>query len=121
MGFSKHVVIESKVFSLSKDCRFLLITERSLKVVKELRLGLSMVHWLAKSLEDCLKGDKQEFYTMARDGCRSFIAQRCSNAQGHYMALVEYGNGNRCNFVFIPEDTKVGDGRAGNSVVEVCK
>lgn len=55
MGFSKHLVIELKVFSLSKEGSFLLIIERSWKVMNKLRLGLSTVQWLAKALEDCMK------------------------------------------------------------------
>lgn len=43
MGFLKHVVIESKVFLLSKDGDFMFITKRSWKVMNELRLGLSTV------------------------------------------------------------------------------
>lgn len=33
-----------------------------------------------------------------------FIAHRCSNARGHCMALGEYGDGGRQNFIFIPEE-----------------
>lgn len=39
----------------------MLVTERSWKVVKEMRLGMSMVQWFAKTLEDCLKGEKRIF------------------------------------------------------------
>lgn len=74
MGFSKHLVIESKVLSLSMEGSFLLITERSWKVLNKLRLGLSTVHWLAKALEDCMKGVKNDFHTMVRDGDR-IVAQ----------------------------------------------
>lgn len=49
-------------------------------MVKEMRLGLSMVQWFAKTTEDCLTGKKKDFYTTARDGNRSYIVQRCSNA-----------------------------------------
>lgn len=60
-------------------------------MVKEMRLGLSMVQWFAKIMEDCLKGEKKDFYTTTRDDNKSFIAQRCSNSCGCFMALVEYG------------------------------
>lgn len=59
MGFSKDLVIESKVFSLVKEGSFLLIIERSWKVMNKLTWGFSTVHWFAKPLEDCLKGEKR--------------------------------------------------------------
>lgn len=78
MGFSKPLVTESKVFSLSKEGSFLLIIERSWKVMN-MRLSLSMVQWLAKALVDCMKGVKKDFYTMVREGNRSNIVQQCLN------------------------------------------
>lgn len=50
-----------------------------------------------------MKGEKKVFYTTTQEGTISFIAQRCSNARGQYMALVEDGNGGERNFIFIPE------------------
>lgn len=83
-------------FSLSKI--FSLHT-RNRKVVKIVRIGLIWEQWFAKSLEECLKGVvKQEFYSSSREENMSFIAQRCFNSRGRYMALVEYGNGGRRNF-----------------------
>lgn len=41
---------------------------------------------------------------MVREGSSSFIAQRCSDAHGRYMQLVENGGGSRCSFIFIPEE-----------------
>lgn len=72
--------------------------------MKELRLGLYMVQWFAKFLEDCLKGNIKDLYSTVGEGNCSFIVQRGFNASGHYMALVEYGGGNMCSFIFIPED-----------------
>lgn len=89
MGLFKHVVIESKVFSILKEGSSRLIIEKSWKVVKELRLGLTMVQWVAKTLEQCLKKERKDFYTPAREGNRSFIVQWCSNARGRYTVLVE--------------------------------
>lgn len=59
MGFSKDLVIESKVFSLVKEGSFLLIRERSWKVMNKLTLGFFTVQWFAKALEDCLRGEKR--------------------------------------------------------------
>lgn len=63
-----------------------------------------MVHWFAKSLEGCLKGETKGFYTTVREGNRSFIVQWCSNARGCYMVLVEYGGVSKHSFIFIPEE-----------------
>lgn len=48
----------------------------------------------------------KELYAMTREGDRIFIAQRCSNARGKFMALVEYGGGGRHSFIFISEDVE---------------
>lgn len=72
--------------------------------MKEISLGRSMVLWFAKRLEECLKGEIKDFYATSRESDRGFIVQRCSNAHGCYMALVEYGGGGRRNFIFILEE-----------------
>lgn len=47
----------------------------------------------------------KDFYSIVGEGNRSFIAKKCSNANGHYMALVEYyRGGNKHKFIFIPKD-----------------
>lgn len=106
MGYTKHIVIESMVFSVSKVGNYFSIIEKSWKVMNELRLSLYMVQWFSKFLEDCLKRNVKDFYSTVKEGNCSFIAQRCSNASGRYMTLVEYGGGNRHNFIFILEDKK---------------
>lgn len=72
--------------------------------MKEIRLGKVMVQWFIRILEECLRGGMKEMYVTSREDDRSFIAHRCSNARCRFMALVEYGDGGRCNFTFIPED-----------------
>lgn len=66
MGFTKELVIESKLFSLVKEGCLLCITERGWKMEHELLLGLPTVQWIGRALEDCLKGEKKEFYTTIR-------------------------------------------------------
>lgn len=102
LGLSKHLVIESKVFSLLENGSLMLITKGSWKVVNELRMGLSTMQWFAKTLQNCLKVRK-DFYTMVREGNHSFIVQLCSNVRNCYMALMEYGVGSKCSFIFILE------------------
>lgn len=103
MGYTRHSY-RIRIFPVSKDGNYFPIIEKSWKVMKELRLGLYKVQWLANFLEDCLKGNIKDIYSTMREGNHSFIAQRCSNVSGHCMALVEYGGGNRRSFIFIPED-----------------
>lgn len=43
MGGPKHLEIESKLFVLKTDGSSMIITERSQKVVKEVRLGMFTV------------------------------------------------------------------------------
>lgn len=90
MGFIKHIAIESKVYSISKNGNYVAIVEKSWRVLKELRLDVHTVHWFAKFLQDCLNGNFKDLYSTVRDGNHSFITQKCSNANGRYIALVEY-------------------------------
>lgn len=95
-----------------------LITERGWKVKKEISLGLGTARWFTRALEDCLKARRKEFYSAHREGGWGYIAQRCSNSRGCYMALVEYGGGGHRSFIFIPEDT---DGRGWRKLAEVLR
>lgn len=79
-------------------------SQRCWKVVKSLSLGLDIARWFSRALEGSLKTGRKEFYIAHCEGGRGFIAQRCSNFCGFYMALVEYGGGGRCSFIFIPAD-----------------
>lgn len=115
MGFTKHLALESKVFTISKDGSFLVITKKSWKAIKMVRLALVLVQQLAKSLEDFLK--TKDFYTTMRKGNRIFIAQRLSNIRG-YLAVVAYGNCSRHNFIILP---KVKEGQGWRRMAEVMQ
>lgn len=104
MGISNAVIIELKAFEVVRDRRWVHVTERGWKFVKNLRLEFAIARWFTKALEDCLKVGRREFYTSHREVDRGFIAQRCSNSQGVFMALVEYKQGGRRNCIFIPKD-----------------
>lgn len=47
----------------------------------------------------------KELYATTREGGKGFIAQRCSNAQGRFIAL-EYSGGGRRNFIFIHKNVE---------------
>lgn len=104
MGGPIRIVLESKAFVLMEEGGFVLITERSWKVMKEIRLGKVMVQCFIRTLGESLRSGMKELYATTREGDRSFIAQRCLNARGRFVALVEYGGGGRCNFIFISKD-----------------
>lgn len=95
--------IESKLFEVDRNGRYVILTEKGWKGIKKLNLSLGTVRWFFNALEVCLKEGKG-FYSAYRDGDRGYIAQRCSNSRGEYMALVEYCGGGRRNCVFIPGD-----------------
>lgn len=87
-------------------------------MVTKLSLGTATVRWLAKALEDYLKGEKKDFFTTVREGGRSFLVQSCSNGFDRYLALVEYGGGGRRNFIFVLEEEGSGWRRLGEALWE---
>jgi hypothetical protein len=62
------------------------------------------VGWLLGTVEALLHGKgKEEFVKSSKVWRRAFIAQRCTNCQGPYLAPVEYKGGVRRAFIIIPE------------------
>lgn len=66
------------------------------------------MNWLSHCLEDCWKNDNRDFFVMTREGNRSFLVQRRSNINSHFISLEEYGGGGKRGSIFIPEEG--GDG-----------
>lgn len=114
----KQILIESKVFEVVRDGRFVYLIEKGWKVVKEIRLGLGTARWFVKVLEDCLKTVRKEFYSVHKEGDRGYVAQRRHNSRGSFMALMEYGGGGYRNFLFIPKDR---EGRGWRKLVEIMR
>lgn len=123
MGFSKGIAIEHKLFEVVRNRRHVTLFEKGWKVATKMRLGLVIARWFSKALEDNLKIGRKEYYFGHREGDRGYIAQRCSNFGGIFMALVEYGGGGRRSCIFIPEDTDgMGwDGMGWRKLVEELK
>ncbi|KAF5477643.1 hypothetical protein F2P56_004263 [Juglans regia] len=92
------------ILEVDRDGRYVILTEKGWKGIKKMNLSLGTVRWFFNALEVCLKKEGKGFYSAYRDGDRGYIAQRCSNSRGEYMALVEYCGGGRRNCVFIPGD-----------------
>lgn len=95
MGFLRWFYIEAKSFkfAVEEGVSVLWIFERSRGVLRSVFLGKVSVAWLldmvealtqAEGLKECLKS--------SRVGSRAFLAQ-CSNRQGCFLALAEYGGG----------------------------
>lgn len=76
MGFSIHLVIESKDFFLSNDGNFVRIIEKGRRVMQELWLGRDTAKWLANSLEACQKSGRRDFFSKMKEGNCNFIVQR---------------------------------------------
>lgn len=76
MGVYKHLIIESKVFSLKK-WNSVLVSEKSRRVLKEKRLGMTSAHWFAKFLFDCLFGHLKKLYSSIREGIRGAALFQC--------------------------------------------
>lgn len=88
MGLERELVIESKLFVVVREGGLICIIERGRRFKQELLLGLGTVKWLGRTLEDCVKGERKDFYTSIREGCRSIIAQRYSNNHGRFLEVV---------------------------------
>lgn len=67
-------------------------------------MGLGTAQWLERTLEDCAKDERNDFYTSIREGYQSVIAQRCSNNHGRFLEVAVYGDGGHQNFILIPEE-----------------
>lgn len=74
MGFTRELVIESKLILLVKEGGLLRIPQRGWKRENTLLLGPIIVKWLGGAVEECLSGEKKDFYTANREGYQSFIA-----------------------------------------------
>lgn len=111
-------MIELKLFMVLRESQWVLIKEKWWKLVKKMRLDLTMARRFAKALEVYVKVGRNEFFASHRVGDRGFIAQRCSNQQSMFMELVEYYRGGRQNCIFVPEDI---DGLGWRKMVEMLK
>lgn len=101
MGFYIHLIIESKDFFLLRDGSFLRIIEK----------GRKFLHVMGYDELACtLFGDlSRDDFAKTREGSSSFIVLRCSNSNGSFVVLEEYGEGGRRGSIIIPEE----EGRKG--------
>lgn len=95
---------ETKPFELTIEERSLGLSriKRGRGVTRAVVLGKNCVVWLLAMVEEALNGEKlREFWV----GSRAYIVQRQMNSYGQYMALAEYGGGQR-GFIVVPEGQK---------------
>jgi hypothetical protein len=80
------------------------IIERSKGVSQVIYLGKVSVAWLLTTVEALTQWEGlKEFVKSSRVGNKAFIALRCSNNHGCFLALVEYGGGGWRGFIVIPK------------------
>ncbi|XP_041008893.1 uncharacterized protein LOC121253063 [Juglans microcarpa x Juglans regia] len=115
MVYGKTISIELKSFEISREGRWLILTERGWKFVKSMKMELATARWFCRVLEDGVHARRKGFYASYREGDRGFTVQRGSNVQGAFMALEEHRGGGRCNCIFVPDDK---DGRGWRKLAE---
>lgn len=68
----KSVVIELKMFEVSREGRWLILIERGWNFMKCMKLELATAWWFSKALEDGVKDRSKGFYAGHREGDRGF-------------------------------------------------
>lgn len=65
-------------------------------------------------MEEMLKAKASKvFLKSSKVGSKAYIVQRCANIFGHYLAVIEYGNGGQKGFVVVPK----GEGKGWSGFV----
>jgi hypothetical protein len=78
--------------------------ERSRGFVRLVSLGKVTVIWLLATMEALrLAEGSKAFVKSSRVGSKAFIAKRCLNKFGLFLAVVEYGGGDQRAFLVILE------------------
>lgn len=72
MALVKAVVIELKTFEVAREGRWLILTERGWKFVRNMRMELATARWFSKALED---GRRKGFYASHREGDRDSLCR----------------------------------------------
>ena len=103
MAWYRELVIESKLLVFAKEGDDFRISKQGWKVNHKVVVGRNTLLWLAKVLEDCLRGGKQDVYSVVREGYQSFVGQRCENSRGRYLSIPEYDQAGRRSLLCFPE------------------
>ncbi|KAB1210183.1 UBX domain-containing protein 1 [Morella rubra] len=79
-------------------------TEWSRKAVSSISLGKFGAVWVVNMAEKLMAAvGGRSFVSKANDVARAFLAQRCANKAGRYVAIAEFGEGRRRGVVMVPE------------------
>ncbi|KAB1207900.1 hypothetical protein CJ030_MR7G024262 [Morella rubra] len=105
MSFIRNFRIESKEFQVSISARGVVkFSEWSLKSMNIVHMGKFGVCWLVNMSHSLLKaGTTSDFSSKFNESGCGFLAQRCLNKGGRYVAIVEYGGGRKVGAVMVPE------------------
>lgn len=105
MGYSKPLLIETKVFVLALEGgSYFRIMGSSRKANKEMFFSQASACWLVNTVEECaLSEGRKDFFKAYRIGTTILVAHRRANAIGHYLEITDYGDRGRRGLIVIPE------------------
>lgn len=105
MCFVRNFRIEFKEFQVSISARGVVkFSEWCLKSMNIVHMEKFGVLWLVNMSDSLLKaGATSDFSSKFTESGHGFLAQRCLNKGGQYVAIVEYGGGKNVGAVMVPE------------------
>ncbi|KAB1223594.1 hypothetical protein CJ030_MR2G024115 [Morella rubra] len=111
-SFSRNFHIESKEFQVSIGQNGVIqFSEWSHKLVNLIHKGKFGAVWMVKMVDKLMEAPTDvDFASKFNDFGHSFLAQRCSNKGGRYVAVVEYGGRRKVGVVMVPGGRKKGYG-----------
>ncbi|KAB1208245.1 hypothetical protein CJ030_MR7G027342 [Morella rubra] len=114
MSFSHRFCIEAKEFQVTVLGNGVVkLSKWSWKALSSIFLGRFGAVWMVNMASRLQVDVNKEFVIKFNEASRAFIAQRCSNKVGRYVAIAEFGEGRRTEVVMIPE----GNGGSGWKVL----
>ncbi|KAB1214179.1 Mitogen-activated protein kinase 16 [Morella rubra] len=103
--FNRCFRIESKEFHVRISAKGdLLFSEWSSRTVNEIHMGKYGAVWMVNMSDKLLVASHAvDFASKFTESRRGFLAQRCCNKGGRYIAVVEYGGRRKLGAVLVPE------------------
>ncbi|KAB1204827.1 hypothetical protein CJ030_MR8G007181 [Morella rubra] len=104
MSFSRRFCVEAKEFQVTVLGNGVVkLSEWSRKALSSIFLGRFGAVWMVNMASRLQVDIHKEFVVKYNEASRAFLAQRCSNKAGRYVAIAEFGGGRRKGVVMIPE------------------
>ncbi|KAB1219901.1 hypothetical protein CJ030_MR3G009543 [Morella rubra] len=103
--FNRCFRIESKKFQVRISAKGdILFSEWSSRFVNVIRMGKYRAVWMVNMSNKLMAASPAvDFASKFNEYRRSFLAQRCCNKGGRYVAVVEYGGRRKVGAVMVPE------------------